>query len=452
MTRLYTRIYLHFLGVLVVVGLAMSLVFTTGWRAQFLHASVERLARHAAALVADRFDDPASRAAAVRRLADELEVDVTVRATDGRVLTAAGNDLPTLTAEEIRALVAPEIVKHDHLWFAAAPIRVRGGVVGVLEATPRHRFQPSPMRPILMGALALFIVGVATAPLAGRISRPVERLTEATRRFGGGDLSYRVELARRGRGRHRHRRHDEIAELTRAWNDMADRVEQLVRGQKELLANVSHELRSPLARMRMALELVPRDEAVAARLRDIETDVSELDRLIEDVLTMSRLEATGLPVHLDRVDVAALLAQVAERASRDPFVAGREVRVAEAPACTLGADGALLRRALWNVVENAAKYGAPPIALSARVAGDRLELTVTDEGPGIPAADRERVFQPFYRADKAHTPGGGFGLGLALASRVAEVHGGSIRAEAARAEAGVERGLRVTIAIPLGAA
>src|SRR5439155_15706173 len=98
--------------------------------------------------------------------------------------------------------------------------------------------------------LVLVIAAIGSAPLARRISRPVERLTEATRRFGGGELGYRVELPMHGR-RHRHRP-DELGELTRSWNDMAERIERLVRGQKELLANVSHELRSPLARIRMA--------------------------------------------------------------------------------------------------------------------------------------------------------------------------------------------------------
>jgi signal transduction histidine kinase len=447
--RLHSRIYFHLLGVTLVLGLAASLVYSHG-RSLFLHHAVERLASHAAALVADHFDDPAARAATVERLASELEVDVTVRALDGRVLAAAGAALPVLGDGEASRLGEPQILRRGAAWFGVAPIRVRGNVVAVLEATPRHRFSPSPMRPFLLGALVLVIVAVGTAPLARRISRPVEQLTEATRRFGAGDLSYRVQSCEQHWRWRRHRHQlDELEELTRAWNEMADRVAQLVRGQKELLANVSHELRSPLARMRMALELVPRNDEVAARLADIEADVAELDRLIEDVLTMSRLEARGLPVHLDRVDVPSLLSSVAERAARDPLLAGKEVRVAEAPARALDADGALLRRALWNLVENAAKYGAAPITLSAALDGDHLALAVTDEGPGIAAADRERVFEPFYRADKAHTPGGGFGLGLALARRVAEVHGGSIHAEAARAVDGSDRGCRVTIELPL---
>ena len=119
------------------------------------------------------------------------------------------------------------------------------------------------------------------------------------------------------------------------------------------------------------------------------------------------------------------------------------------------ADAALLKRALWNLVENAAKYGAAPITLEATLEGGRVLLAVSDEGPGIPAAERARVLAPFYRADKARTPGDrgdsprGFGLGLTIARGVAEVHGGVIRVGAARVEDGVERGCRIALDLPV---
>src|SRR6185312_6027176 len=205
----------------------------------------------------------------------------------------------------------------------------------------------------------------------------------------------------------------------------------LVKGQKELLANVSHELRSPLARIRVALELLPRDAKNEARLRDVEADLIELDRLIEDVLTTTRLGAGGLPAHLGPVDVAQLFAQLVERAAHDPLTAGKTVRASSGEGIVVTADGALVRRALWNLVENAAKYGAPPIELSAERDGQMVALRVKDAGPGIAPEERERVFEPFYRGDKARTPGSGFGLGLTLARRVAEAHGGHITVDGA---------------------
>ena len=307
---------------------------------------------------------------------------------------------------------------------------------------------PHLWRPALIVAVALLVVAVATRPLAQRISRPLEGLTAAARRLGGGDLSARVPAAAPGRGA------DEITELTRAFNEMAERVERLVRAEKELLVNVSHELRSPLARIRVALELLPRDAEGDRRLGDIERDLAELDRLIDDVLTTARLQTTGLPAHLGPVDAQALLVDLAERARHDPLTAATPVRVEGGSPLPFTADLALLRRALWNLVENAAKYGAPPITLSAAPDGDRVTFAVSDEGPGIAPADRERVFTPFYRGDTARTPDArgrsrhGVGLGLTLARRIAEVHGGTITIGPTSEEDRRPRGCRVVVAIP----
>ncbi|MSP59106.1 MAG: HAMP domain-containing histidine kinase [Myxococcales bacterium] len=464
MRRLHSRIYLHFLGVLLVAGMASGVVFATGWRSAFVHGMARRLALHAASAIGERFGDQAARQALVRRLAVDLDIDLTVRDVAGQPLDVVGQALPLPSPEQVQAIRAgpSDVLPGPRGWYAAAPIRDEGGTLrGIVQVSVVQRFRMrSEWRPLGALVLLLVIVALATAPLARRISRPVMRLTEASRRFGGGDLAVRIPVPGGPDGpacgpRRPHRRHhrpDELEELTRAWNDMAERVEGLVRTQKELLANVSHELRSPLARLRMALELLPQGEGTEARVRDIEGDIGELDRLIDDVLTMSRIDAAALPLHLDRVDTQALCAQLAERAGHDPAVAGIAVRAVGGPRLELEADAALLRRALWNLVENAAKYGAPPIVLAAARREESLELTVTDEGAGIAAADRERVFQPFYRAVRTSGDAGaarGYGLGLALARRVAEVHGGTIRAEAARVEGDREIGCRIVLTIPL---
>jgi two-component system, OmpR family, sensor kinase len=328
-------------------------------------------------------------------------------------------------------------------------------VVATVMVSAQHRFGPHGLgRPLLFVTVVLLAVAVATRPLSRRLSRPLERLTAAARQLGGGDLGTRAPLPpRRGRWWRRHTPADEIVQLTVAFNDMAERVERLVRGQKELLANVSHELRSPLARIRVALALLPQDEETGRRVRAVEADLAELDRLIEDVLTTARLDATGLPVHLAPVDPNELVSQVAERATSDPLMRDRDVRVVTAPPGTLIADASLLRRALSNLVDNAAKYGAPPITLAVIRQGDRVELVVTDQGPGIPPEERERVTEPFYRGDRARTPGAageprGVGLGLTLAKRVAEVHDGRLTIGPASIVTGQERGCRVAITLP----
>ena len=171
------------------------------------------------------------------------------------------------------------------------------------------------------------------------------------------------------------------------------------------------------------------------------------------MLTTARLDATGLPTHLALVDARALLADLAERARHDPLTADTPVRIEDEPSVELTADEALLRRALWNLVENAAKYGAPPITLSAARDAERVTFVVSDEGEGVAPVDRERVFAPFVRADTARTPEAavdsrrGVGLGLTLARRVAEVHGGTITIGPASERNGRAHGCRVVMSI-----
>jgi two-component system OmpR family sensor kinase len=454
--RLHSRIYLHFLGVLLVVAVTTGVVFALGARDAFRREMAPRMTRHLASLVGERLADPAALGARLTQIHDDLHLAVRVRDLDGRVIAAAGDELPPLTpAEQADVRAGRVVVRPRPMGFAAAPIRdpSSGAIVGFVEgAVPRPIGAPPLWRPALVVALALLVVAVATRPLAQRISRPLERLTAAARRLGGGDLSARAPADRAHA-----RRADEITELTRAFNEMAERVERLVRAEKDLLANVSHELRSPLARIRVALALLPREADDDRRLREVERDLAELDRLIEDVLTTARLEATGLPARLGAVDVRALLADLASRVRHDPLTAGLPVRVDDGPEVTIIADEALLRRALWNLVENAAKYGAPPITLSAAVEGERVAFGVSDEGGGVAPADRERVFAPFYRGDAARTPDPsgdarrGVGLGLTLARRVAEVHGGAIAIGPASEADGRPRGCRVVLSIPRAA-
>jgi signal transduction histidine kinase len=458
--RLQSRVYLHSLVVLLVVGAATSLVFALVGRGASFREIGERMARHVAALAAERLDDRAALAAQVERLHVDLDVDVIVRDLEGDILARSGAAGPRPPADALAAARAGRVVTRARpAPYALAPVRDprSGAVVATAQVLASHHFGPPGLaRPLLFVAVVLLAVAAASGPLARRLSRPLERLTEAARRLGSGDLGARAPAAPPPVRwwRRRHAPADEIAALTRAFNEMAERVEGLVRGQKELLANVSHELRSPLTRLRVALALLPRDGATEARLADAERDLAELDRLIDDVLATARLEATGLPTRLGEVDVRALLGGLAERARHDPALHATSVRATDGPPLTVVADEGLLRRALWNLVENAAKYGAPPITLAAVRDGDRVTLSVDDEGPGIPPEARERVLDPFFRLDAARTPGGtgpaGVGLGLTFARRVAEVHGGGIKVGAASADAGGEHGCRVSISIPVG--
>jgi two-component system OmpR family sensor kinase len=456
--RLFARIYLHFLGGLLVVAIAVSLLFAFTARGAFVQESSGRTSRHVASLVGETFGDRPALARRVEQINKDLELDLVVRDLQGRVLAGAGAERPTFTAEQLAQVRSGlRMVQPDPEWSVASPVRdpKTGAVIGTVETTAHRRARWRGLtRPATMLGLMVAMFAGAAALLARRISRPLERLTAAVRRLGTDDLATRVPLDQQTWWRRRSpSRGDELAELTQAFNDMAERIERLIAGQNELMANVSHELRSPLTRIRVALELLPRDEEADARLHDVEADLDELERLIEDVLTTARLDATGLPPHPSRMDARQVMADLAERASRDPATAGLTVSLGGSASVECVADPALLRRAVWNLIENAAKYGAPPITLAAEREGSDVVLSVTDEGAGIPPEERERVLAPFYRLDKARTPEGpthGFGLGLTLAHRVAEVHGGRIVIGPANGQGGREHGCRVSLILPAG--
>jgi two-component system, OmpR family, sensor kinase len=252
--------------------------------------------------------------------------------------------------------------------------------------------------------------------------------------YGKGDLSQRSGLGNM---------HDEVGRLARSFDEMADRIQAARRSEKELLANVSHELRTPLARIKVALELIDaQDEAVRRRLLTIEEEVDELDRLVSDVLTASRLDLASLPLRKVAVDVQTLVEKARQRVlALDPSL---RVDAQVEPRLMVEADEALLSRALDNLLDNARKYGVgSPVQLEARRENGEFVLAVRDRGPGIPEEDLPRVFDPFFRGEGAPSRAPGFGLGLALARRVAEAHGGSARA--VNSEGG---GARIELRLP----
>ena len=238
-----------------------------------------------------------------------------------------------------------------------------------------------------------------------------------------------------------------MGRLARTFDEMADRIQAARKAEKELLANVSHELRTPLARIKVALELIDApDSGVRRRLATIEEEVDELDRMVADVLTATRLDLAALPLRKVPVDVAALIEKARQRVlALDPSL---RIDARVEPGLTVLADEALLSRALDNLLDNARKYASgTPVELEARRQDGDVVLAARDHGPGIPPDDLPRLFDPFFRGEGAPGRPEGFGLGLALARRVAEAHGGS--AQAHNAEGG---GARIELRFPAASA
>jgi two-component system OmpR family sensor kinase len=263
------------------------------------------------------------------------------------------------------------------------------------------------------------LVGIAVAlgvyPIVRRLTQRLETLQRGVQRWGEGDLSVRV--TEEGQ--------DEVADLSKRFNASAERIEKLVRSHKSLLANASHELRSPLTRIRMGLELMGERPSPAAR-EEISRNIGELDQLIDEILLASRLDASEADMGtIEAVDLTGLAAEECSQVDAElDLVEGTDNAKLTVPGVSR-----LLRRAIRNLLENARRYGAGEISVELGSANGFATVRVNDRGPGVPAALRERIFEPFYRLPGASERNGGVGLGLALVKSIAERHGGSVRCE-----------------------
>ena len=278
---------------------------------------------------------------------------------------------------------------------------------------------------VLLLALLFLAVAAGAYPVVRRLTRRLESLKQGVERFGAGALGQRVDSSGR----------DEVAAVAASFNQAAERIELLVGSHKTLLANASHELRSPLARMRMALSLLEetsddaKDAAQRERLaRELRTNIGELDALVDEVLLASRIDAQAATFTRAPVEVIGLAAEEAAQV-------GAELQASEAQLIVQG-DERLVRRALRNLLENARRYGGSEITLNAARSGGLVELRVCDRGPGVPEALRERIFEPFFRLPGHAEREGGVGLGLSLVKQIAERHGGRVRCEARDAAQG----------------
>jgi signal transduction histidine kinase len=294
----------------------------------------------------------------------------------------------------------------------------------------------------LLVLLALLFVAVAAAawPVARRLTRRLETLQRGVEAFGDGHLQQRVAVEGR----------DEVSALARSFNQAAGRIESLVASNRSLLANASHEIRSPLARLKMAVSMLeqmppgaPDADGRRQRLqREIHADIAELDALVDEVLLASRLEARPDLEAVAGVDLGAL---VRDESSRLPPREGFALEVVAVPSQgpVVEGDERLLRRAVRNLLENARRYGGDGARVTLDVGpgqpagssrdGDPalalVEFVVEDRGPGVAAEWRERIFEPFFRVPGHAERDGGVGLGLALVRQIAARHGGQVRCE-----------------------
>ncbi len=399
-SRLYLRIWLAVVGAVVLISL--------------LVAGLWQLSREERA--------PPVRELVLRNAAGEVLAQSTADFRPGRPMRF---ELHTADGQRLEAELSRP---------AGPPSGMHGG--------PRPGFGPGagpgnwwgrqPLGFVWMLVLVSLAVALGAYPIIRRLTKRLEALQRGVERWGAGELGTRVPVEGG----------DEVAFLAERFNQAAERIEHLLASHKALLANASHELRSPLARIRMGLALMGDDSS--AQAHEIRRSLQELDQLIDEILLASRLDAAqGEPEPMELLDLTGLAAEECARVDAElqaaPACAGTGTSNSTGTGTGTGtgsqglmlrASPRLLRRLLRNLLENAHRHGAGEVTLVLSLVEGEADIRVNDRGPGVPPAQRERIFEPFYRLPGASEREGSVGLGLALVKSIAQRHGGRVHCEA----------------------
>lgn len=391
-SRLYIKMYLTVLCGLMLVALSLGTYAMVGDLGDEDHGLSAKIDRFAGALLSPEMT-LAQRQDMLDRLGRGLHADIALFDKSDVFVQGVGT-LATRAAADI-SLADPPRLKRQ--FEARLP---DGGRLLVFMDPPFNNSRGHFLVAILIVAIA---IGIASLPAVRYLTRRLEDLRNGVENWGAGALSTRVEVCGQ----------DEIAMVARSFNIAADRVEQLIKSQKSLLANASHELRSPLARLRMAVEMFEASPSDNLRT-EIIRNLAEVDELVDEILLKSRLDSDQR-VELDQV--VDLLAVAAEEAAAVGADIGGD-------ALSVRGNERLLRRAIRNLVQNAARHGKPPVSVELTRHDGLARVTVCDKGDGIKPEEATRVFEAFYRPEGRSESAGGWGLGLALVAEIARLHGG----------------------------
>lgn len=294
---------------------------------------------------------------------------------------------------------------------------------------PRSRPTLTKLGFALQWGVALFVSGLVCYLLTRYLTTPIFRLREAAHQFASGDFTTRA-------GTRIPSRSDELGDLVRDFDAMAARIEDLVSRQRQLISDVSHELRSPLARLNIALDLARQRKGDDPAFDQAEQDTALLDEMIGRLLTIAKLDVAARDIPMVHVDLAELVTQIARNANFESHSSEDRVKLTIESRSMVHGNPELLHSAIENIVRNAIHYTGPgtqvEILLSCKAtpAGSLARITIRDHGPGLPESELTNIFRPFYRvAASRDRQSGGAGLGLAIADRVIRTHGGTIRAQ-----------------------
>jgi signal transduction histidine kinase len=370
----------------------------------------------------------------------------------GRVVTSIVNEIAQRARDSGQTQIAA--TREGRLLGQSAAGPSGKHYILILQTTAHHPvtnlfLQAKPATQVLRITAVFLVAGLVCLWLARQVTAPVRKLSEAARQLGGGNLAARV-------GKSSIQQHDEIADLSRDFNHMAEQIESLISAQRRLIGDISHELRSPLTRLSVALGIARRHASpeCSHALDRMELEVERLNELIGNLLKLARFESGADLMKPSPVILDLLLRDVVQDADFEARNRNRIVRVARVDSCSVEGSEELLRSAVENIVRNAVNYTAEgtEVEVSLERVRDSFEeravIRVRDHGNGVPQEALEHIFQPFYRIDDSRErSAGGVGLGLAITERAVRLHGGRITAE--NSSSG---GLIVELYLPLNTA
>jgi two-component system sensor histidine kinase CpxA len=462
MRSLFLKIFLWFWATMLIVGGSMVAIysmqrdiFVNRWR-----ASMEEALSLYAGTAAQEFDHYGLNGlnGYLERLESNSGIHGYLMDTNGMGVSGRSSHVPKPLLDRAVGSGKPEFASAANADYGVLRAEGPSGntylfVVRIQRGVPGQFLSPGTK--VLRWSMALVLSGLICYLLTYYLTRPIMNLRAAARKLAAGDLTARAGPALGGR-------RDELGELVQDFDRMAERIEGLVGSQRQLISDISHELRSPLARLNVALGLARQRAGVAAvsPLDRIEREAERLNELIGKLLSLARMQAASSPPEKSPVNLPELLSEIAEDAEFEAQEHGCSVRLREASsamlpashgrtACVMGSVE-LLHSAIENVVRNAIRYTAPDttVEIALTCHQDWAAIYVRDYGPGVPEGELKNLFLPFYRvAGARERQTGGAGLGLAIADRVVRLHGGTISAE----NLAGGKGFQIEIRLPLTA-
>jgi two-component system sensor histidine kinase CpxA len=451
MGSLFLKIFFWFWATVIVTGIAFILTFILEPRGvpSRWHATLTDAARYSGTIAVETVerDGLGSTSAYLERLERDTHIEACLFDSAGDAIAGTRCSGFQSMTSHVAASKSSDFSMKYGIARVALMLKGQSGrdyiFATELPAGPRAALGINRAAVVLQWGVALLVSGLICSLLTRYITSPILRLREMSQKLAVGDLGARAgsELAQR---------RDEIGDLVRDFNAMASRIEELISRQRQLISDVSHELRSPLARLNVALDLGRGRRGNDPAFEQMEEDIGLLDEMIGRLLTIATLDISAPQVPMMDIDLGDLLSQIARNAEFESGETTGRIRLTSSEKCIVHGSADLLHSAIENVVRNAIRYTEKGTSVDVCLqceslsSGASVTLTVRDYGPGVPASELENIFQPFYRVtDARDRQSGGTGLGLAIADRVVRIHGGTIRAENA-----APRGLRIEIVLP----